>query len=238
LVPIFADLDTRKRIGNPYLKPEIHLGALGFYRRQYGVDRLGSRVQLASAFVEFGEQTGKFDVGHSDSSKAFRPVPRKLQSRRKTNEARHAAALASAFGDHSTISRVTLRFFRAATALRIVRIDFAVWPCLPITLPKSSFAARNSSSVAASPRVSVTSTASGLLTSCCAKNRTSSFMAGSVEEVEVKFLQAAMTEPSLNLVLWIRAKIRTVHLELISMSRLRRLAVDRSGAHPRAGWRR
>jgi hypothetical protein len=88
---------------------------------------------------------------------------------------------------HSTISRVTLMFFRAATALRIVRIDFAVRPCLPITLPKSSFATRNSSSVAASPRVSVTSTASGLLTSCRAKNRTSSFMAGSVEEVEVKF---------------------------------------------------
>jgi hypothetical protein len=67
---------------------------------------------------------------------------------------RHAAALAEAFGNHSTISRLTLQLFRAATALMIVRIDFAVRPCLPITLPKSSFATRNSSSVAASPRVS------------------------------------------------------------------------------------
>ena len=35
-----------------------------------------------------------------------------------------------------------------------------------------------------------------------------------------------MTEPSLNHVSEIRAKIRTVHIELVSMSRLRRLAVD------------
>ena len=42
------------------------------------------------------------------------------------------------FGDHSTISRVTLSFFRPATAFTIVRIDFAVRPCLPITRPEIS----------------------------------------------------------------------------------------------------
>src|SRR3984957_1892314 len=77
------------------------------------------------------------------------------------------------------ISSTTLRLVRDATALRIVRIDFAVRPCLPITRPRSSFATRNSRIEAVSPWVSLTSTASGLLTNCCARNSTSSLMAGS-----------------------------------------------------------
>ena len=74
-----------------------------------------------------------------------------LLSRQSPMKLRHALRSRKALGDHSLISRLTLQLFRAATALRIVRIDFAVRPCLPITLPTSSFATRNSSSVATSP---------------------------------------------------------------------------------------
>src|SRR5436309_1026217 len=58
----------------------------------------------------------------------------------------------------------------------MVRIALAVRPCLPITRPRSSFATLSSSTEAVSPWVSLTSTASGWLTSCLAKNATSSFM--------------------------------------------------------------
>src|SRR5579862_818095 len=81
----------------------------------------------------------------------------------------------------SMISSTTLRLVRDATALRMVRIDFAVRPCLPITRPRSSLATRNSSTDAVSPWVSLTSTAVGLFTSCCARNWTSSFIFGSVQ---------------------------------------------------------
>src|ERR1043166_1921517 len=64
----------------------------------------------------------------------------------------------------SIISRTTLRFVLEAAALRIVRIDLAVLPCLPMIRPKSSFATLNSTTEAASPSVSLTSTASGLFT--------------------------------------------------------------------------
>jgi hypothetical protein len=56
---------------------------------------------------------------------------------------------------------------RQAAALRTMRSDLAVRPCLPITRPRSSFATRSSSIEAVSPRVSLTSTALGLLTNCC-----------------------------------------------------------------------
>ena len=81
------------------------------------------------------------------------------------------------------ISRTIFRLVRAPTALSRMRIDLTVRPCLPITRPKSSFATRNWSTDAVSLLVSLTSTASGLLTNYCAKNWTSSFMAGSVEGV-------------------------------------------------------
>src|SRR5205807_4821957 len=81
----------------------------------------------------------------------------------------------------SIISRTTLRLVREATALRMVRIDLAVRPCLPMTRPRSSLATRSSSTEAVSPCVSFTSTASGLFTNCRARNWTSSFIAGSVE---------------------------------------------------------
>src|SRR6266540_3685402 len=49
-------------------------------------------------------------------------------------------------------------------AFRIVRIDRAVRPCLPITLPRSSWATRSSMIVVFSPSVSRTDTSSGLST--------------------------------------------------------------------------
>src|SRR5262245_480565 len=74
------------------------------------------------------------------------------------------------------IPRTTLRLVRDATAFRMVRIDFAVRPCLPITRPMSSLATLSSSTVVVSASVSFTSTASGWFTSCFARNKTSSFM--------------------------------------------------------------
>ena len=58
----------------------------------------------------------------------------------------------------------------------MVRIDFAVRPCLPMTRPRSSFATLSSRIEAVSLCVSFTSTASGWFTSCLARNSTSSFM--------------------------------------------------------------
>src|SRR5262249_3262552 len=74
------------------------------------------------------------------------------------------------------ISRTTLRLVRDATAFRMVRIDFAVRPCLPMTRPMSSLATLSSRTDVVSACVSFTSTASGWFTSCLAKNKTSSFM--------------------------------------------------------------
>ena len=51
----------------------------------------------------------------------------------------------------SMISRTTLRLAREAAALRIVRIDFAVRPCLPMMRPRSSFATFSSNTDAVSP---------------------------------------------------------------------------------------
>src|SRR5262245_34475176 len=74
------------------------------------------------------------------------------------------------------IPRTTLRLVRDATAFRMVRIDFAVRPCLPITRPMSSLATLSSRTDVVSASVSFTSTASGWFTSCFARNKTSSFM--------------------------------------------------------------
>jgi len=60
--------------------------------------------------------------------------------------------LASGGTGYSMISRVTLRSFRAATARRIVRIDWTVRPFLSITRPRSSFATRSSKMVVVSAR--------------------------------------------------------------------------------------
>src|SRR5439155_18374811 len=69
-------------------------------------------------------------------------------------------------------------FFLAAAALRIARSAFAVRPSLPITLPRSSSATRNSRVGIPSRTVSVTLTASGFRTRNRATYSTSSFIAG------------------------------------------------------------
>jgi hypothetical protein len=84
----------------------------------------------------------------------------------------------------SIISSTTLRSVRVATALRRVRIAFAVCPCLPIMRPRSSGATRSSSTDAVSPWISLTSTASGLLTSRCASSSTSSLMRSSRQTMQ------------------------------------------------------
>src|SRR5437764_369596 len=110
------------------------------------------------------------------------PHPLSRYGRLVSAQRTHACADPSRAGHFSSmISRTTLRLVREATAFRIVRIDLAVRPCFPITRPRSSLATRSSSTDAVSPCVSFTSTASGLLTNCRARNWTSSFMAGSVE---------------------------------------------------------
>ena len=79
------------------------------------------------------------------------------------------------------ISSTTLQLVREATALRTTRSDLALRPCLPIAQPRSSFATRSSSIEAMSPRVSLTSTALGLLTNCCATNSSHSLVAASAD---------------------------------------------------------
>jgi hypothetical protein len=60
-------------------------------------------------------------------------------------------------------STARLRSF-AEAALKMLLIACAFLPCLPITLPRSSFATLNSKTEVCSPIVSVTSTLSGLST--------------------------------------------------------------------------
>src|ERR1039458_6729655 len=67
-------------------------------------------------------------------------------------------------GTHSRISRVKRRFNFMPAAPRMVRMERAVLPCLPITLPKSLGATRNSSTVTCSPSTTCTATSSGMST--------------------------------------------------------------------------
>src|ERR1700736_6588657 len=59
----------------------------------------------------------------------------------------------------------------------MVRMDFAVRPCRPITLPRSSGATRNSRTVTCSPSTARTDTCSGRSTSAFAISSTRSFTA-------------------------------------------------------------
>src|ERR1700722_3084594 len=72
------------------------------------------------------------------------------------------------------MSRWARRPTFADSAVSSVRIDWAVRPSLPMTLPMSSFATRSSMTVLCSPETSVTSTWSGWSTSSTAMARMSS----------------------------------------------------------------
>src|SRR5208337_2142397 len=65
------------------------------------------------------------------------------------------------FFAYSIISKTDRLCALAEAALKIIRMALAVLPCFPITLPKSSFATRNSITDVCSPMISVTSTLSG-----------------------------------------------------------------------------
>src|SRR6266699_6092233 len=78
---------------------------------------------------------------------------------------------------YSRISSVNLFFSFIPAALRIVRIDLAVRPCFPITLPRSLWATRNSKTVVCSPSMDRTETCSGLSTRAFAICSMSSFIA-------------------------------------------------------------
>src|ERR1700683_3972617 len=75
------------------------------------------------------------------------------------------------------MSRCALRPSFVETAVRILRIDCAVRPSLPMTLPTSSFATRSSIRLLCSPAISVTTTWSGWSTSSIAIVRIGSFSA-------------------------------------------------------------
>src|SRR5262249_8668101 len=65
---------------------------------------------------------------------------------------------------HSRISSVNRRFNFIPAAPRMVRIERAVRPCLPITLPRSLGATRSSRTVTCSPSTTFTATSSGMST--------------------------------------------------------------------------
>src|SRR5215471_16138401 len=75
------------------------------------------------------------------------------------------------------MSRCERRPSLVDAAVRIVRIDWAVRPSLPMTLPTSSFATRSSMRRLCSPSISVTSTESGSSTRALAMVSISSFNA-------------------------------------------------------------
>src|SRR5215471_10352360 len=77
---------------------------------------------------------------------------------------------------HSRISSVNRRFNFIPAAPRIVRMERAVRPCLPITLPKSLGATRSSSTVTCSPATSRTATSSGMSTRAFAMSSTNCFI--------------------------------------------------------------
>src|SRR5678815_616467 len=80
---------------------------------------------------------------------------------------------------YSRISNVNRFLSFMPAAPRIVRIDRAVLPCFPITLPRSLGATLSSSTVVCSPSIAVTETSSGLSTRALAICSISSFIAAS-----------------------------------------------------------
>ena len=82
----------------------------------------------------------------------------------------------SAYKNYSRISRIQRLSCLAEAALRMVRIDCAVLPFFPMTLPKSVWATRSSMTAVFSPTISVMCTCSGLSTSAVTISLISSFM--------------------------------------------------------------
>src|SRR5579862_7991346 len=78
--------------------------------------------------------------------------------------------------DYSRISSVNRRFNFIPAAPSSVRMDRAVRPCLPMTLPRSLAATFSSNTVTCSPCTSLTITSSGKSTRAFAMSSTSCFM--------------------------------------------------------------
>src|SRR5579864_1780413 len=72
-------------------------------------------------------------------------------------------------------------------APRIVRMDFAVRPCLPITLPRSLCATRSSSTVASPSSTGVTLTSAGVSTSAWAICSTKARISPAVSAISPSF---------------------------------------------------
>ena len=64
---------------------------------------------------------------------------------------------------YSTISKTTRFFVLAAAAFSIVRIEWAVLPCFPMTLPISTLATLSSNTQVLSPSIDLTETCSGVV---------------------------------------------------------------------------
>src|SRR5712692_6383496 len=95
-------------------------------------------VSLAKSFQAFGE-VGEDLRGHFAATPVRTQDPRQGHSRKT-------------FGGHySRISKVRRFFNFIPAAPRMVRMDFAVRPCRPITLPRSLGWTRSSSTVTCSP---------------------------------------------------------------------------------------
>src|SRR5581483_9266243 len=77
---------------------------------------------------------------------------------------------------HSRISSVKRRFSFIPAAPRMVRIERAVRPCLPITFPRSLGATFNSRTVTCSPSTTRTETSSGMSTRALAMSSINCFM--------------------------------------------------------------
>src|ERR1035438_8256706 len=78
---------------------------------------------------------------------------------------------------HSRISSVNRRFSFIPAAPRIVRMERAVRPCLPITLPRSLAATLSSKTVTCSPSTSLTTPSSEISTRAFAISSINCFIA-------------------------------------------------------------
>src|SRR5579864_855054 len=77
---------------------------------------------------------------------------------------------------HSRISSVKRRFSFIPAAPRMVRMDRAVRPCFPMTLPRSLGATRSSKTVTCSPSTTCTATSSGMSTRAFAMSSINCFI--------------------------------------------------------------
>src|SRR5580698_7978853 len=107
-----------------------------------------------------------------------------LAGERDSGQLSFVSARANQTGDgdelqnYSRISSVNRRFSFMPAAPSRVRMDRAVRPCLPMTLPRSLAATFNSSTVTCSPCTSLTFTSSGKSTRALAMSSMSCFIPG------------------------------------------------------------